>query len=154
MIEEPAAQAGLYLEDSYLLGFAVNGRRFQVRCLFALTRDHEKYAPPLAGEQHCYREGRMVLADVQDVKCAAGNPFVSRDPEGSMDLGSIAVRQDCGVYHISTDWFDMTCRSAFWRFCLIKPRCPPVARATGCIGIGFEKKTYEPCHNDYTDRAV
>jgi hypothetical protein len=37
------------------------GRNLRLKFVFALTVDHADYAPPKPGEQHCYREGCIVL---------------------------------------------------------------------------------------------
>lgn len=102
---------GLYLEDSYFLGLFVSGATLRIRGLFALTQDHEAYASPAAGEQHCYREGEVTLTGVRVTEWRAGRPALSTDPDGSMDLGGIAIREHAGQFQISTDWFDVTCRS-------------------------------------------
>jgi hypothetical protein len=111
MRNEPIELNGLYLEDSYFLGMVVSGTSLQLRALFALTQDHETYAPPLAGEQHCYRKGKIALAGVGVIEWTAGKPFLSIDPDGSMDMGGIAISEDNGLYRIGTDWFDMTCHA-------------------------------------------
>lgn len=111
MCREPITLNGLYLEDSYFLGLFVSGATLRVRGLFALTQDHEAYAAPAAGEQHCYREGEVTLTGVRVTEWRAGKPALSSDPDGSMDLGSIAISEHEGHFQISTDWFDMTCRS-------------------------------------------
>lgn len=112
MRSEPNALTGLYLDDSYFLGLLVSGATIRLRALFALTQDHEAYAPPRAGEQHCYREGEISLLDVEVTDWKAGRPTLSSDPDGSLDLGSITIEQRADSYRVSTDWFDMTCLSS------------------------------------------
>ncbi|MDP3633568.1 hypothetical protein [Phenylobacterium sp.] len=111
MRKEPPALSGLYLEDSYFLGLLVSGATLRIRGLFALTRDHEAYAAPASGEQHCYREGEIALTGVQVTEWVAGKPTLLRDPDGSMDLGSLSIGDRNGGYQISTEWFDMICRA-------------------------------------------
>lgn len=111
MQREPSALNGLYLDDSYFLGLLVIGTTIRVRALFALTQDHEAYAPPRAGEQHCYREGEISFLEVEVTDWKAGRPSISIDPDGSLDLGGIRIDQRADSYRVSTDWFDMTCRS-------------------------------------------
>lgn len=98
----------LYLEDSYFLGFGVKKRDIELRALFAVTGDHPLYASPLAGEQHCYREGliRVVAFKPLDVRGSA-QPSILYDPDGSLDLGSIDVSADSNSFRITTEWFDL-----------------------------------------------
>jgi hypothetical protein len=97
----------VYLEDSYLLGIAVSGSGLRLRVLFAMTRDFPGYETPLPGEQHCYREGEIVVDGLKISEWQAGRPSISTDPDGSQDLGDIAVSVEAGGYRIGTDWFDM-----------------------------------------------
>lgn len=102
---------GIYLDDSYFLGISVSGTTFRIRCLFALTADHADYAAPVASEQHCYREGEIRMAGVAVAEWRAGQPTVLVDPDGSVDLGSIEFSTRDGHYTVSTEWFEMVCRS-------------------------------------------
>jgi hypothetical protein len=111
MHNEPPALIGLYLEDSYFLGLLVSGSTLRIRGLFALTQDHEAYAAPASGEQHCYREGEIALTGVQVTEWVAGKPTLLSEPDGSMDLGSLTIGDRDGSYQISTEWFDMICRA-------------------------------------------
>lgn len=103
----------LYLEDSYFLSFGVADCSIELRALFALTHDHPEYEPPLAGEQHCYREGSIRVAGFKMLKVrGAAQPSVSHDPDGSLDLGSIEVSAEADSYRITTEWFDMRFKAA------------------------------------------
>lgn len=118
MRKTPSALGGLYLEDSYFTGLLVSGTALRIRALFALTQDHEDYAAPISGEQHCYREGEIVLTEVKITEWAAGKPTLLSDPDGSMDLGSLSIGEREGHYQISTEWFDMACRAGSLRVML------------------------------------
>lgn len=98
----------LSLEDSYLLGFGVNNGAIELRALFAITGDHPLYEPPLAGEQHCYREGVIQVAAFKrfDVR-GSPRPPILHDPDGLLDLGSIEVSADANNYRITTEWFEI-----------------------------------------------
>jgi len=111
MSQEPIALNGLYLEDSYFLGLVVSGATLRLRGLFALTKGHKAYTPPILGEQHCYREGEIALTGAQVTAWTAGRPSLLTDPDGSMDLGSISFGEHEGGYQISAEWFDMRCRA-------------------------------------------
>lgn len=103
----------LYLEDSYFLGFGVVDDAIELRALFVLTRDHLLFEPPLAGEQHCYRQGSIRVAGFKPLNLrGAAQPSVLHDPDGSLDLGSIEVSGDADSYRITTEWFDMRFEAA------------------------------------------
>ena len=99
---------GLYLEDSYLLGIVVRGKELRLHAMFALTGDHPAYVPPMVGEQHCYREGELRWEDVAVIS-SFGLPHaaVLADPDGTLDLGSIAYSLDNDVHHIAAEWIDI-----------------------------------------------
>lgn len=99
---------GLYLEDSYLLGIVVRGNELRLHALFALTGDHPAYVPPMAGEQHCYREGELQWEDVTIISShGLPHPVVSADPDGTLDLGSIGYSFDNHEHHVAADWIDI-----------------------------------------------
>ena len=101
--------AGTYLEDSYFLGAVAEGGNLRLKFLFALTVDHADYAPPKPGEQHCYREGSIVLEDPSIVDWRPGKPTITRDPDGTFDFGSIELyRRGPSRFRFVTQWFDAT----------------------------------------------
>jgi hypothetical protein len=101
--------AGTYLEDSYFLGLIAEGGNLRLKLLFALTTDHADYAPPKPGEQHCYREGSIVLEQPSIVDWRPGKPVVTRDPDGTFDFGSIELyRRGPSRFRFVTEWFDAT----------------------------------------------
>ncbi|MGV3455501.1 hypothetical protein [Sphingomonas sp.] len=98
---------GAYLEDSYFLGFVAEGANLRFRCLFALTTGHANYAPPLNGDQHCYREGSILVERASIVDWKAGNPAVLQDSDGTFDLGSIELyRRAPNAFRVVTEWFE------------------------------------------------
>ena len=100
---------GAYLEDSFFLGAIAEGGNLRLKLLFALTTDHADYAPPKAGQQHCYREGSILLEQPAIVNWQPGKPKITRDPDGTFDFGSIELYR-CGPSHFRfvTQWFDAT----------------------------------------------
>ena len=101
--------AGLYLEDSYFLGLVAEGRNLRLKCLFAVTADHPDYGPPKRGEQHCYREGSIVLEEPSLVEWHPQKPAITRDPDGTFDFGAIELyRRGPSRFHFITQWFDAT----------------------------------------------
>lgn len=109
MSSRPIEALGLNLEDSYLLGFRVSEANLRLRVLFALMSHHGRYSPPKPGEQHAYLEGDIVLEGVAILDWRAGKPNLLRDPDGSLDLGSIDLVEGHGRYRIATEWFELTC---------------------------------------------
>ena len=101
----------LYFEDSYFLGLTVSGKRLRLRVLFALTVDHPRYAAPHTGEQHCYLEGDIVVDEMQTLAFSKGNPVLLKDPDGTLDLGSIEFSQQGDVYLVATEWFELQFRA-------------------------------------------
>lgn len=103
---------GAYLEDSYFLGMVCEGVDLHLDVLFALTTDHPDYLPPAAGEQQCYRRGRLVLSNPSVLELKPGpKPTVLNDPDGTLDLGSIELRRcKSGAIWIITEWFELTAR--------------------------------------------
>lgn len=100
--------AGLYLEDSYLLGIVVRGKQLQLHALFALTSDHPAYVKPEQGEQHCYREGEFRWEDVKIISSQGRpRPALSADPDGTLDFGSVGYTLDNGIHHVTADWLDV-----------------------------------------------
>ena len=101
--------AGTYLEDSFFLGAVAEGGNLRLSCLFALTTDHADYSQPRLGEQHCYREGSIVIERPSIVNWRPGKPSVTRDLDGSFDFGSIELyRQGPSGFRVVTEWFDAT----------------------------------------------
>ena len=101
--------AGTYLEDSYFLGAVAESGNLRLFCLFALTTDHADYAQPRPGEQHCYREGSIVIERPSIINWRPGKPSMTRDLDGSLDFGSIELyRYGPSGFRVVTEWFDAT----------------------------------------------
>jgi hypothetical protein len=100
---------GAYLEDSYFLGMVADGCDLRLKLLFALTVDHPAYAHPDAGEQHCYREGSITIRRPCEIEIRPKTPLVLKDPDGSLDFGSIELYcQGPNKYRVVTEWFETT----------------------------------------------
>ncbi|MET3528144.1 hypothetical protein [Phenylobacterium koreense] len=99
----------IYLEDSYFLGMLAVGSDLKLRGLFALTGDHPDYAPPKPGEQHCYREGDIVISGLKVTKWQAGaHPTILVGPDTELDFGSIGIGANDDGYWVETEWFEMS----------------------------------------------
>jgi hypothetical protein len=98
----------VYLEDSYFLGLYATGSQFRFRVLFVLTVDHPAYEPPKSGEQHCYREGEIVIDGLVVSEWRKGSsPRLGFDPDGSVDLGGFLFTEHGEGYRVETEWFEM-----------------------------------------------
>ncbi len=98
----------LYLEDSYLLGMMAEGRQLRFRILFALTGEHPSYRPPLPQEQHCYRRGDVIADGVTILSQRGGAlPYISSDPDGTFDFGSVEFRGIDGGYVFASEWLEL-----------------------------------------------
>src|SRR4051812_9526240 len=101
--------AGTYLADSYFLGVVAEGPNLRLKFLFALTTDHEEYAPPKPGEQHCYREGTILIEQPSIIDWLPGRPIATTDLDGTFDFGGIELyRRQPGRFRFVTEWFDAT----------------------------------------------
>jgi hypothetical protein len=100
---------GVYFEDSYFLGIVAEGCDLRLKMLFALTVDHPAYQQPKAGEQHCYREGSILIQRPTLIEMQPGTPTVLTDPDGSLDFGSVELyRQSTSGFRVVTEWFEAT----------------------------------------------
>jgi hypothetical protein len=104
---------GAYLEDSYFLGLVAEGRNLRLTFLFALTADHPDYRPPRTGEQHCYRQGSIIVEAPSIVDWQPLLPTVTQDVDGMFDFGSIELyRRGPNRFRFVTQWFDTTVEAA------------------------------------------
>ena len=100
---------GVFLEDSYLLGMVAEGCDLRLKVLFALTVDHPAYGQPKPDEQHCYREGSILIQRPTVMRMQPGRPTILTDPDGSLDFGSVELhRQSPSRIRVVTEWFEAT----------------------------------------------
>ena len=100
---------GANLEDSYFLGMVVEGCDLRLKMLFALTVDHPAYVRPEVSEQHCYREGSILIERPTVIEMQPGTPTILTDPDGSLDFGNVELhRQGSRRFRVVTEWFEVT----------------------------------------------
>lgn len=100
---------GVYLEDSYLLGFIAEEANLRLKALFALTIDHPAYDIPKDGDAHCYRVGYIVIERPTQIETKPGRTSLLADADGSFDLGSIELhKRPFGGYLLVTEWFELS----------------------------------------------
>jgi len=102
----------LYLEDSYFLGMLARRSKLCFRVLFAVLPGHPAYAPPLPGEQHCYREGEIRFDSIEMIDLPNGvvqlpPHAITIDLNHTPDFGSIEVFAEEEYFRVVTEWFDL-----------------------------------------------
>lgn len=98
---------GASLEGSYFLGLLVEGRDLRLKMRFVLTVDHPAYVPPKPEEQHCCREGSILIERPDIVEWHTGMIELASGPNGTFDVGGLELYQHGpGRFRIMTDWFD------------------------------------------------
>ncbi|MFI6216269.1 hypothetical protein ACIBCD_30105 [Nocardia brasiliensis] len=104
--------AGVYLEDSYVIG--IRESRSEVRFVLeaVLTPGHPCYRAPMPGEKHAYLDGELVFCDVQGVEWLDRSFQRYVDATGAEDLGNIdSLTSRDGVYSVIGDWGSVRIRS-------------------------------------------
>lgn len=76
----------IFLENSYVLGIAVEPYRIEFRMDFVLTPTHPNYVPPPATEQECYRRGVICIEGFRALAWRASNTRPSIDKDGELDF--------------------------------------------------------------------
>jgi hypothetical protein len=95
----------LYLEDSYFLGITAEGANLRLKVLFALTGDHPRHEAPLPSEQHCYRQGSIIVEGDAIREWIGKATHLGRDADRQIDFGSIEVFGKNRDVRIETEMF-------------------------------------------------
>jgi hypothetical protein len=90
---------GYYLEDSSVLRISATATEVTFWLDVVLTPKHPLYSPPKPGEQHCYRQARLVFHPPAEVVWEAVRIAPSRDADGEVDFGSI------DLFSVEDDWY-------------------------------------------------
>jgi hypothetical protein len=83
--------AGVFLEDSYVLGISETSERVVFHLDAVLTPEHSAYHLPRHGEQYCYANGDLVFPDVAHVQWLRRSSSHYTDASGEEDLGNIDI---------------------------------------------------------------
>lgn len=96
---------GIYLEDSFLLDIRQVRNTIEILLDVVLREIHGSYESPRAGEQYCYRRGRLVFHDVIRASWASLSFDGALDGNEETDFGNIDefVFRD-GRYLLSGEW--------------------------------------------------
>lgn len=95
----------LYLEDSYFLGITAEGANLRLKVLFVLTGDHPQYEAPLPREQHCYRQGSIIVVGAAIREWIGKAAHLGRDADSQIDFGPIEVFGENKNVRIETEMF-------------------------------------------------
>jgi hypothetical protein len=97
--------AGVYLEDSYVLGISESLGQIVFHLDAVLTPEHSAYHSPRPGEQYCYEKGNLVFPDVTRVEWLRRSSSHYTDASGEEDLGNIDIlRVDDDAFVAEGDW--------------------------------------------------
>lgn len=105
--------AGVYLEDSFVIGIAESGPALTFTLDAVLTPAHPAFQKPRPGEQYCYSAAALTFLDIVDIEWVRRSAVRSVDADGLADLGNIDSLTHSGdTYHVAGDWGDVTFRTA------------------------------------------
>ncbi|KEI43746.1 hypothetical protein [Saccharopolyspora rectivirgula] len=97
--------AGIYLEDSYVLGITEESGVLEFSVDFVLTESHPRYRPPRPGEQNCYVTGALTFEAGAKVEWIERTGQVYTDAAGEEDLGNIDyLLLEDGHWRAGGDW--------------------------------------------------
>ena len=97
--------AGVYLEDSYVLGITEPSGQVVFHLDAVLTPEHPAFHSPHPGEQYCYAKGRLVFPEVTRVVWLRRNSSHYTDASGEEDLGNIDIlRVNGDAFVAEGDW--------------------------------------------------
>ena len=88
---EKSRLAGVFLEDSYVLGISESSEQVVFHLDAVLTPEHPAYHSPRLGEQYCYANGNLIFPDVTQIVWLNRNSSHYTDASGEQDLGNIDI---------------------------------------------------------------
>lgn len=103
---ELASFKGIYLEDSYVLGFEETESQLVFAMEFVLTPENVLYGTAEENEQYFYRKGKLLFPGLKDVVWLDKTFRATTDAAGEIDYGNIDVCQleDDGYFFLCGDW--------------------------------------------------
>src|SRR5262245_43579479 len=97
--------AGVFLEDSYVLGISESSGQVVFRLDAVLTPEHPAYHSPHPGEQYRYAKGNLIFPDVTRVQWLRRSGSHYTDASGEEDLGNIDILTvDGDAFVAEGDW--------------------------------------------------
>jgi hypothetical protein len=109
--------AGVFLEDSYVLGISESSEQLIFHLDAVLTPEHSAYHSPRPAEHYCYAKGRLVFPDVTRVVWLRRNSSHYTDASGEEDLGNIDIlNMERAAFVAEGDWGAVRISGALPRF--------------------------------------
>jgi hypothetical protein len=96
----------VYFEDSFVNGLIEAGDELSFLLDLVLREGHPRYSPPKAGEQYCYRQVKLMVAQPTLVRWERRDFRPTTDAAGEVDYGNIDAMQELndGSYRLEGDW--------------------------------------------------
>lgn len=105
--------AGIYFEDSFVLGIYESSNEISFIVEAVLTENHPLYTTPESDEQYCYKKGKIAFQGLKRVKWISRNETPFKDVSGEEDYGNIDVFQlSNDQYFLSGDWGELEVTSS------------------------------------------
>jgi hypothetical protein len=97
--------AGVFLEDSYVLGISESPEQLIFQLDAVLTPEHPAYHPPSPGERYCYADGTVVFGDTTSIEWLRRGSSHYTDASGDEDLGNIdTLTVEDHTFTVTGDW--------------------------------------------------
>jgi hypothetical protein len=117
--EELPGFATYVLEESFVLDVVAKPGVVEFRLEVVLTPEHPEYVKPDADMYLCYRDGRLVIDGVTDIRWAGQGAPPATDASGEVDYGHIdSLSFESGVFELEGDWGSMRVHAASVRVVL------------------------------------
>jgi len=95
----------IYLEDSFVLSIEEFEGALSFIVELVLTENHPLYSSRDAGEQYCYKKGKIIFQELKSIEWLNRNTQPFTDATGSKDYGNIdTFILAADGYHLSGDW--------------------------------------------------
>lgn len=110
MSPRPADIPGVMLDDTFVLGWRLDGGRLVFDVVASLQPGHPSYAPPPPLEWACYRRGQSIFEGARDVRGLKPMSDVrpTIDPDGSADYETFdSISQSDGQFVVCGEFGDV-----------------------------------------------
>jgi hypothetical protein len=95
----------LRLEESSIFGVREGPTELMFEMEFVLGERHPRYRPPAAGQERCYRKGRLTFHGVSDVNWSNKRIELPPGASADADLGTIdSFLLEAGAYKLRGAW--------------------------------------------------
>ena len=99
---------GLVLEESFVLGIAIEPGSVTFVVEFVLAPNHVEYRVPPPEEEFCFATGTLVFSRVSDLTWSGQGALPSTDSSGESDYGHIDfLTIERPAYSLGGDWGTM-----------------------------------------------